>query len=105
MTGYLFPNDEQENNRLDIFHHICLLLLGGKLHLAPIQHPQRILDVGTGTGIWAIEMGMIAKALPPSATENTIYIHLRDIFCRLFPVFSLADVASCLLSSRPVSVC
>ncbi len=56
-TGYLFPNDEQENNRLDIFHHICLLLLGGKLHLAPIQHPQRILDVGTGTGIWAIEIG------------------------------------------------
>jgi ubiquinone/menaquinone biosynthesis C-methylase UbiE len=38
-------------------HHIFGLLLGGKLHLAPIEkNPQNILDVGTGTGIWAIEM-------------------------------------------------
>ena len=32
--------------------------LGNKLHLAPIDDkPGKILDVGTGTGIWAIEMG------------------------------------------------
>lgn len=38
-------------------HHIFGLLLGGELHLAPIgRNPQNILDVGTGTGIWAIEM-------------------------------------------------
>jgi ubiquinone/menaquinone biosynthesis C-methylase UbiE len=34
----------------------------GKLHLAPIgDHPQRILDIGCGTGIWAIEMGRFNK--------------------------------------------
>ena len=34
------------------------LVLGNKLHLSPIsQNPGRILDVGTGTGIWAIEAG------------------------------------------------
>ena len=39
-------------------HHMMTLAAGGKLHLAPIgDNPQRILDVGTGTGIWAIEMG------------------------------------------------
>jgi len=44
------------NNRLDIAHHIYLLLLGGKLVKAPIPEGiQRILDVGTGTGIWAID--------------------------------------------------
>jgi ribosomal protein L11 methylase PrmA len=33
-------------------------MLDDKLHLAPIgENPQRILDVGTGTGIWAIDMG------------------------------------------------
>ncbi|KAF3915124.1 hypothetical protein ABW20_dc0101740 [Dactylellina cionopaga] len=28
----------------------------GKLHGAPLDNPQKILDIGTGTGIWAIEM-------------------------------------------------
>lgn len=40
---------------LDMHHEIMLLLLDGKLHLAPIENPQRILDIGTGTGIWAID--------------------------------------------------
>ena len=33
-----------------------LNLADGKLHLAPIKNPHRILDIGTGTGIWAIDM-------------------------------------------------
>jgi len=44
------------NNRLDIAHHIYLLLLDGKLVRAPVPDAiQRILDIGTGTGIWAID--------------------------------------------------
>jgi methylase of polypeptide subunit release factors len=42
---------------MDLAHEIVLQLLGGELHKAPIvSNPQRILDVGTGTGIWAIDM-------------------------------------------------
>lgn len=41
---------------LDIIHHIYLLILKDRLHLAPLDNPQRILDLGTGTGIWAIDM-------------------------------------------------
>jgi ubiquinone/menaquinone biosynthesis C-methylase UbiE len=53
----LQPTDETEQARLDLHHEIFLLLLDSKLHLAPIDDkPQRILDVGTGTGIWAIDM-------------------------------------------------
>ncbi|KAI9813029.1 MAG: hypothetical protein M1832_006420 [Thelocarpon impressellum] len=56
--AYILPNDEKENDRLDITHHMILLLCGGKMHLAPIgSNPQRILDIGTGTGIWCIQMG------------------------------------------------
>lgn len=43
---------------MDINHHLYLLTLNGALHLAPIPaFPSRILDLGTGTGIWAIDMG------------------------------------------------
>ncbi|KAI9848913.1 MAG: hypothetical protein M1830_007259, partial [Pleopsidium flavum] len=52
------PNDEKEQERLDLVHHIHRLVIDGKLLRAPIgSNPQRVLDVGTGTGIWAIEFG------------------------------------------------
>jgi SAM-dependent methyltransferase len=54
---YPFPNDEREQDRMDLLHHIFRLMLGGALFRAPISSfPQRILDFGTGTGIWAIDM-------------------------------------------------
>ncbi|OOF91644.1 hypothetical protein ASPCADRAFT_510042 [Aspergillus carbonarius ITEM 5010] len=53
---YPMPNDEEEQDRLALMHHAFKLLLGGDLFRAPIHQPRRILDVGTGTGIWALEM-------------------------------------------------
>jgi SAM-dependent methyltransferase len=54
--AYVLPNDEQEQDRLDLLHHIFTLILGGKLYDAPISPPpNRVLDIGTGTGIWAID--------------------------------------------------
>ncbi|KAF2181082.1 S-adenosyl-L-methionine-dependent methyltransferase [Zopfia rhizophila CBS 207.26] len=56
--SYFFPNDDQESDRLDMYHHIMVMRMDNQLHLAPIgPNPQRILDLGTGTGIWAIDMG------------------------------------------------
>ncbi|PVH74265.1 putative methyltransferase [Cadophora sp. DSE1049] len=52
---YYLPNDEEEQARLDLQHHIYRLCLSGALYLAPISNPQTVLDIGTGTGIWAIE--------------------------------------------------
>ena len=49
------PNDALEQDRLDLQHAVFLMLLKGKLGLAPIDNPQSVLDIGTGTGIWAIE--------------------------------------------------
>ncbi|CAG8397560.1 unnamed protein product, partial [Penicillium salamii] len=46
-TGhYMMPNDEEEQDRMDL----------GELHKAPITNPRKILDLGTGTGIWALDM-------------------------------------------------
>ncbi|EXJ64291.1 hypothetical protein A1O7_00627 [Cladophialophora yegresii CBS 114405] len=54
-NAYVFPNDEQEQERLDMLHHIFRLVQGGRLYTAPVDIPQRVLDIGTGTGIWALE--------------------------------------------------
>ncbi|KAF2455558.1 S-adenosyl-L-methionine-dependent methyltransferase [Lineolata rhizophorae] len=56
---YNFPNDELEQERLDLLHYVNLGLMNDKLFLAPIDtdRPLRVLDVGTGTGTWAMDMG------------------------------------------------
>ncbi|KAF8427671.1 S-adenosyl-L-methionine-dependent methyltransferase [Tirmania nivea] len=53
---YYAPNDDRQNAQLDIFHHVYALALDGELFLAPIAEPERILDLGTGTGLWVMEM-------------------------------------------------
>ncbi|KAI5809238.1 S-adenosyl-L-methionine-dependent methyltransferase [Pyronema omphalodes] len=53
---YLMPTDEQEQDRLDLHHEVMRMVWDEKLHHAPLDQPHRILDIGTGTGIWAIEM-------------------------------------------------
>ncbi|QGI88814.1 hypothetical protein CEK26_000029 [Fusarium fujikuroi] len=53
---YWTPNDEHHNESMDINHHLLSLSLEGKLHLAPLKDDiQKVLDIGTGTGIWAID--------------------------------------------------
>lgn len=52
---YQFPNDEPEQAREDMKHAMVVNLCGGKLHYAPLESPQEILDLGTGTGIWAVD--------------------------------------------------
>ncbi|KAK4111630.1 S-adenosyl-L-methionine-dependent methyltransferase [Canariomyces notabilis] len=54
--AYAFPNDEPEQEREDMKHAMIVNLCDGRLHYAPLKNPQKILDVGTGTGIWAIDM-------------------------------------------------
>ncbi|KAF3941940.1 hypothetical protein ABW19_dt0206031 [Dactylella cylindrospora] len=53
---YFLPNDEAEKDRLDMHHHMLTIVQKGDLHGCKLENPQAILDLGTGTGIWAIEM-------------------------------------------------
>ncbi|KAI8246317.1 Secondary metabolism regulator LAE1 [Colletotrichum sp. SAR 10_99] len=55
---YLFPNDDLEQEREGMKHAMILHLCGGVLHNAPLKSPQKILDIGTGTGIWAIDSSL-----------------------------------------------
>ena len=54
---YLLPNDDVEQSREDMKHYMIMLLCDDNLHFAPLNHPQKVVDIGTGTGIWAIESG------------------------------------------------
>jgi hypothetical protein len=48
---YAFPNDERELERLDMQHAMQTMLLNDKLFWSPIgPAPQKVLDLGTGTG-------------------------------------------------------
>ncbi|KAK8020423.1 methyltransferase [Apiospora arundinis] len=58
--SYLYPNDTDEQDRQQFEHVILQHLMGGRLYFAPWSQehpPRRVLDIGTGTGIWAVEVG------------------------------------------------
>ena len=57
---------------VDLQHHLFTLTLGGKLFLSPIgdtKHLSRVLDAGTGTGVWAIDF---ADAHPETEVQHPI---------------------------------
>ena len=74
---YWGPNDEIQNDQLDIAHQLFLLLLDNKLHLAPIPNPQRVLDLGCGTGIWCIDMADGSSLPLPSPYPNPTHLTKR----------------------------
>ncbi|KAI9741292.1 MAG: hypothetical protein M1834_003009 [Cirrosporium novae-zelandiae] len=96
---YPYPNNEQELDRLDLQHNLFSLTLDSKLYTAPIsKNPQEVLDIGTGTGIWAMEFAdkfpSAFNSVPPNLTfeiddsndewtyhRNFDYIHCRQLHC------------------------
>ncbi|KAJ5380711.1 uncharacterized protein N7496_003139 [Penicillium cataractarum] len=74
--AYPYPNDEQELDRLDMQHHMFKLVMNGKLYNVPLDKPKQILDIGTGSGIWPIEMAFLfsdpaAPLFPNAAITGT----------------------------------
>ena len=71
MTGnpYPFPNDELEKERLDQLQYCIRTLIGGNVVVPIVNNPTQIskdlfafrqvlreVDIGTGTGAWAVEV-------------------------------------------------
>ncbi|KAL2202620.1 S-adenosyl-L-methionine-dependent methyltransferase [Sarocladium strictum] len=109
-TEYWAPNDDRQNEGLDVTHHYMLLYFDNKLFQAPVgDNCHKVLDVGTGTGIWAIDfadqfpnahvigtdISPIQPSWVPPNCEFTLddaqldwtwpadhfdYIHIRDLY-------------------------
>ncbi|KAK3486895.1 S-adenosyl-L-methionine-dependent methyltransferase [Neurospora hispaniola] len=53
---YWGPNDAKANETLDIIHEVVVKMFDGKLYTAPLRKDiQTAIDIGTGTGVWAID--------------------------------------------------
>ncbi|EEH46828.2 uncharacterized protein PADG_02926 [Paracoccidioides brasiliensis Pb18] len=85
---YHLPNDELEKDRMDMVHRIYELALG-ELFLAPISdNPRDILDMGTGTGIWAIEC---ADNYPSALVRGNDLSPIQPFFVPSNCVFEIDD--------------
>ncbi|KAG4436953.1 hypothetical protein IFR05_007566 [Cadophora sp. M221] len=67
--NYSMPNDDAEQGRLQMLHDIYLEIFGGRISMAPLQNPQKILDIGTGTGEWAIAMAELYPNADVTGTD------------------------------------
>ncbi|EPE08876.1 umta methyltransferase family protein [Ophiostoma piceae UAMH 11346] len=110
------PNDDDEQERMDLGHHIYRLLIGGELHLAPIgDSPQRVLDLGTGTGIWAMDfadqypsaqvIGTDLSPIQPRWTPPNCFFEVDDfeeswVYRRQFDYIHARELGGCI--SDPV---
>jgi len=80
---YPIPNDDLECGREGLRHALFKEMLDGRLHLAPIgQHPQKIVDLGTGFGDWVIESKAYLTRLEKTAvfSRSSTHTRLRENF-------------------------
>ncbi|KAI8266274.1 Secondary metabolism regulator LAE1 [Colletotrichum sp. SAR 10_98] len=93
QAEYWAPNDDTELDRLDLVHNLYLQTFDYALGTAPPNEKNskvgRVLDAGTGTGMWAIEFGedhtdaeVIGVDLSPSQPEfvpSNVRFEIDDI--------------------------
>ncbi|KAG9247341.1 S-adenosyl-L-methionine-dependent methyltransferase [Calycina marina] len=115
---YLLPNDAVEQNRLDLQHQVFLLLLDDKLSWAPVVEPKYVLDIATGTGMWALEfaeqnpqshvIGTDLSLIQPSRDGLTNCEFIREdaedqwIFSHKFDYIHLRAILTCFNDCKAV---
>ncbi|KAK4154797.1 secondary metabolism regulator LAE1 [Chaetomidium leptoderma] len=88
---YWGPNDDKQNVAMDIIHHGLMLALDGKLFKAPLDmhKVKKVLDVGTGTGLWAIDfadeypdvevIGTDISPIQPGWVPPNLFFEIEDM--------------------------
>ena len=90
--AYLFPNDDAESERLDDQHRIFNHHFNGRLFWSPLdpETTTQVLDLGTGTGIWPIELadtnmlpgaditGIDLSSIQPEEVPENVFFEIQD---------------------------
>ncbi|KAK3316971.1 S-adenosyl-L-methionine-dependent methyltransferase [Apodospora peruviana] len=96
---YFIPNDEPELERLDLQHTLFLLTLDDELALCPKKTgAKRVLDVGTGTGVWAVDY---ATANPDSEVIGVDLSPVQASFVPTNCTFETDDIEKEWVYSKP----
>lgn len=85
---YALPNDDGEQDRMDMHYHAVRLAFDNRHYFAPLERPTWILDVGTGTGIWALDVaddypsarviGVDLSSIQPTAVPPNLEFQIID---------------------------
>lgn len=97
---YILPDDEQEQDRLDIKYASIQLVFSDTVSFAPLENPQQILDIGTGTGIWAIDAG---EKFPSATVTATDLSPIQPTWC-VFSTFFPLQAPSQLSPTSPITI-
>ncbi|TDZ31161.1 putative methyltransferase tdiE [Colletotrichum spinosum] len=97
---YLLPNDEkQEQDRLDLQHQLWLVTWDGVLCNCPKKKgAKRVLDIGTGTGIWSIDY---AEEHPEATVLGVDLSPIQPEFVPPNCTFEVDDIEKEWMWSRP----
>jgi hypothetical protein len=94
------PNDKPEQEKMDTQSEAWRLVMQGKLFYSPVPRPKKVLDLGTGTGRWAEDMGdkhplvgFLYSSLSNCRTRRFVQL-LQVVFQA---VFSVKDFAAMIL--------
>lgn len=76
-ASYIFPRHPTEVDRLDL-QHFALREAVGASYMAPLLNPALILDIGSGTGRWALDLcaefpeALVVALDLQAATQHTV---------------------------------
>ncbi|RMZ83216.1 hypothetical protein DV738_g1327, partial [Chaetothyriales sp. CBS 135597] len=90
--AYVYPNDEPECERLNQLHEIFDLHFDGRLFWSPLDPDttSKVLDLGTGTGLWPIDLsdsdllpkaeitGIDLSIIQPEVVPKNVFFEIQD---------------------------